>query len=71
MTRKIYVQIQYIVYVSNNVFIYYLLIYFLERREGKEKERERNISVLEIHRSIASHMPPTGDLAHNPGMSPD
>ena len=29
---------------------------FLERGEGREKERERNI---------------TGDLAHNPGMYPD
>ena len=35
---------------------------FLERREGREKERERNISVQEIHWSVASHTPPTGDL---------
>ena len=33
---------------------------FLERREGREKEREKNINVSEINRLIASHMPPTG-----------
>ena len=25
----------------------------------------------EIHRSVASHTPPTWDLAHNPDMCPD
>ena len=25
----------------------------------------------EKHQLVASHMPPTGDLAHNPGMCPD
>ena len=25
----------------------------------------------EIHQSLASLTPPTGDLAHNPGMCPD
>ena len=38
---------------------------FLERREGKEKERERNINVWLLL------MPSTGDLARNPGMCPD
>ena len=38
---------------------------FLDRGEGREKEKERNICVG------ASHMPPTGDLAHNPGVCPD
>ena len=42
---------------------------FLERGEGREKERERNIDVQEIHWSVAFHMPPTGDP--NPGMCPD
>ena len=42
----------------------YLLI--LERGE-----KERNIYVQETHRSVASHTPPTRDLAHNPGMCPD
>ena len=35
---------------------------FLERGEGRERGRET---------SIASHVPPTGDLAYNPGMHPD
>ena len=38
---------------------------FLERGEGMEKERERNISVW------FPPMLPTGDLARNPGMCPD
>ena len=37
---------------------------FLERREG-EREGEKHQCV------VASHAPPTGDLAHNPGMCPD
>ena len=44
----------------NKDFIYL----FLDRGDGKEKE-ERNINV------VASLVPPTGDLAHNPGMCPD
>ena len=38
---------------------------FLERREGKEKEGETHGCV------VASHAPPTGDLACNPGMCPE
>ena len=44
---------------------------FLERGERREKERERNINVQEIHLLVDSCTPPTGDLAHNPGMCPD
>ena len=48
------------------LFIFKILfIYFLERGEGREKERERHISV------VASCAPPPGALAHNPGMCPD
>ena len=36
-----------------------------------EKQRERNIDVQEKHLPAASCTPPTGDLAHNPGMCPD
>ena len=61
--------------ISNNkatvLYIYFILFYFLERGERKEKERERNISVREKHESVASHTPPAGDMAHNPGMCPD
>ena len=44
--------------------IFYLLIF---RERGKEGEREG-----EKHQCVvASHTPPTGDLAHNAGMCPD
>ena len=43
------------------------LFLFLERGRW----RERNIDVPEIHRLVASHMSPTGDLACNPDMCPD
>ena len=43
-----------------NFFSFFKL--FLERGEGREKERERNVNVW---------LPPTGDLACNPGMCPD
>ena len=55
----------------NEIFFSYFTYLFLERGEGKEKERERNIDMREIHQSVASHPPPTGALAHNPGMCPD
>ena len=45
-------------------FLNILFIY----REGKgrrKREREKHQCV------VASHVPPTGDLAHNPGMCPD
>ena len=48
-------------------FIYLLL----ETGEGRKKERERDINVQEVHPSLASRTPPTGDLAQNPGMRPD
>ena len=44
---------------------------FLERGGGKKKEREKNIDMQEVHQSVASHMPPAGGLACNPGMYPD
>ena len=39
---------------------------FLDREEGREKERERNINVW-----LSLTCPRTGDLAHNPGVCPD
>ena len=42
-------------------FIYLLL----ERGEGREKEEEKHQCVA------ASHMPPAGDLASDPGMCPE
>ena len=47
-----------------HLFPFLRFIYlFLERGEGREKERERNIN--------ASHVSPAGDLACNPDMFPD
>ena len=46
-------------------FIYLRFCLFLERgREGEREEQKRQCVV-------ASHAPPTGDLAHNAGMCPD
>ena len=43
---------------------FYLIIF---REMGMEREREG-----EKHQCVvASHVPPTGDLAHNPDMCPD
>ena len=48
------------------VFKYFLRFYlFMERGEGRDKERERYIS------SVASHRSPSGDKAHNPSKCPD
>ena len=39
---------------------------------GREGEREGvNIDVQEIHWPVASHIPPTRDLASNPDICPD
>ena len=37
-------------------------IYSLDRGEGRKKEGEKHQCV------VASHVPPTGDPTHNPGM---
>ena len=55
----------------NLLFIDKYIYLFSERGEGREKEKERNIDVQEIHRSVAFHTPPTGVLPLNPGMCPD
>ena len=53
-------------------FVFKDFIYlFLERGERKDKERDRNINVREIHQSVASRTPPTEDLAQNPRMCSD
>ena len=51
------------------LFIYLFLRFYLLifREKGRERDREG-----EKHQCVvASHAPPTGDLAHNPGMCPD
>ena len=47
-------------------FLIFFRFYLLERGEGREKEREEKHQCV-----VASSTPPTGDLAHNPGMGPD
>ena len=54
-------------FLSVTFFIFerFYLFIFLESGEGREKERERNICVVDCH------MPPTGDRAGNSGLCPD
>ena len=53
--------------LSTYLFIYlkYFIYLFLERGREGEREGEKPQCV------VASHAPPTGDLAHNPGMCPN
>ena len=49
-------------------YIFFLLLFiylFIERGRGGEREGEKHQCV------VASHVPPTGDLAYNPGMCTD
>ena len=56
--------------ITKPLYFLNFIYLFLERGEGKEKDRERNISEGKTHGSVASHTLPTGELAHNPGMCP-
>ena len=47
-----------------------IYLFILERGEGREKERERNIEVREKHQSIASCTRPIRDGTCNLGMCP-
>ena len=61
----------FLIFFFKIVFIYFYfltLCLFLERGEGREKDRESNIDVWGKHWSVASHTPPARDLALNPGM---
>ena len=44
--------------------LFYFIYLFLERGEGREREGEKHQCV------VASGVPPTGDLACNPGTCP-
>ena len=62
-------RVKYDIWIKTKIkhFLKILFIYlFLEREDGWEKERKRNINVW-----LPLTCPPTGDLAHNPGMCPD
>ena len=55
----------------SGIFFFLDFMYlFLDRGEGREIERERNISVRDIHQSAAFCMPPTGDQALQPRHVP-
>ena len=47
-----------------NFFKRFYLFIFREKGRWREKEGEK-------HPPVASRMPPTGDLAHNPSRCPD
>ena len=64
-----FIQSHVLIFIGVNLFFKFYL--FLEIGEGREKERERNFVTEEAHPSVASHVPPTRDLAHIPGMGPD
>ena len=49
------------------LFLKIFKIIFIFRWWGREGEREGE----KHQRMVASRAPPTGDLAHNPGMCPD
>ena len=46
-------------------FLKKILFTYFQRGEGREKEGNKHQCV------VVSYTPPTGDLAHNPGKSPD
>ena len=50
---------------SLSVFKRFYLFIFRERGRDGEREEEKHQCV------VSSHTPPTGDLAHTPGMCPD
>ena len=48
-------------------FFFKILFIFIFRERGREGERKGE----KYQCVLASHAPPTGDLAHSPGMWPD
>ena len=57
-------------FMEEYLVIHYRVFFFKAfcfsfREIGREKERAKDQCV------VASHVPPTEDLAHNPGMCPD
>ena len=52
-------------YIYQYSFFKKYFIIFIDKGEGREKEEKKHECV------VASHAPPTGSLAHNPGMCPD
>ena len=48
-------------------FIFFNILFIFSGERGREREREGD----KHQRVVASHVPPTGDLACNLGMCPD
>ena len=44
------------------IFFFKILFYFLERGEGRQGEKHQHV--------VASHVPPTREPAHKPGICP-
>ena len=69
MEQQINVSLTHVLSLSQinlkNHFLRFYLFIFRERGRDGEREGEKQQCV------VASHTPPTGDLAHNPGMCPD
>ena len=52
-------------FLPKSIFIRFYLFIFRERGRERERAGEKHQCV------VTSHVPPTGNLAHNSGMSPD
>ena len=62
--------------VSSFIYIFFFLlimfcVFFLEKWEGEEREKARNINMREEHWLVAFQMYPDWDQTHNLGMCPD
>ena len=53
-------------FLTNLYFLQKIFYLFIFRERGRERERGEKHQCV-----VASWAPPTGDLAHNPGMCPD
>ena len=53
--------------MNSGIIFFKVFVYFIFRQRGREGEREGE----KHQRVVASHSPPTGDLACDPGMCPD
>ena len=68
-THTYFIQLIFVPWYSGHKLMFYnmhfkdFIYLFLERGKGREKEKHQCV--------VASHTPPSGDLACNPGMCPD
>ena len=51
--------------IKVTIFYFFKDFIYLFFERGKGKDRGKHLHV------VASHVPPTGNMAHNPGMCPD